>query len=254
MLRFFRHIRQKLFLEGKVSKYLGYALGEIVLIVVGILIALQISDANEARKNRLEEQEILHGLQREYSRYFGQLEGSLESYQSKMSAMSDILRAIEFGGWLSKERTIDEAIGRLLIPPSWDSGGGVRDALVQGGRLELISNRDLREKLSNWPRFYEEVRDDQHIGRDFVMQDIIPYFNSNGIDLGGPLTDWTEWPVEYEPWASDKQIVKQILSDPKFKSLVQVRYAFWWHLGGEYENARDAAQEILDLIHSELSN
>ncbi len=252
MLRLFRQIRKKLFAEGKVSRYLGYALGEIVLIVAGIMIALQISDANEARKNRLEEQEILHGLQREYSRYFEYLEESLESYQVKISAMSDILKAIEFGGWLSEERTIDEAIDRLLGPPTWDSGGGVRDALVQGGRLELISNRDLREKLSNWPRFYEEVRDDQHLGRDIVMQDIIPYFNSNGIDLGGPLKGWTEWPFEYEPWASDKQIVKQILSDPKFKSLVQVRYAFWGHLGGEYEDARDAAQEILNLIESEL--
>jgi hypothetical protein len=52
MLRFFRHIRQKLFLEERVSKYLGYALGEIVLIVAGILIAVQIGNSPLASVRR----------------------------------------------------------------------------------------------------------------------------------------------------------------------------------------------------------
>ncbi len=51
MLRIFSSIRKSLFQEGKVSRYFAYAFGEIVLIVVGILIALQISNWNETRKN-----------------------------------------------------------------------------------------------------------------------------------------------------------------------------------------------------------
>jgi hypothetical protein len=49
MLHFFRHIRQTLFLQGKATRYLGYALGEIALIVIGILIAVQIGKWNQAR-------------------------------------------------------------------------------------------------------------------------------------------------------------------------------------------------------------
>ena len=49
MLKFFRKIRQKLFSEGKLKNYLLYAIGEIVLIVIGILIALQINNWNLER-------------------------------------------------------------------------------------------------------------------------------------------------------------------------------------------------------------
>ena len=57
MIKFFRKIRQKLLSENKFSKYLVYAIGEIVLVVIGILIALQINNWNENRKN--EEQGII---------------------------------------------------------------------------------------------------------------------------------------------------------------------------------------------------
>ncbi len=50
MIKFFRKIRQKLLTENKFSKYLIYAIGEIILVVIGILIALQINNANENRK------------------------------------------------------------------------------------------------------------------------------------------------------------------------------------------------------------
>lgn len=49
MLKFFRKIRQKLLQEGKVINYLKYAIGEILLVVIGILIALQVNNANQRR-------------------------------------------------------------------------------------------------------------------------------------------------------------------------------------------------------------
>ncbi len=48
MIKFFRNIRKTLLTEGKTSKYFKYAIGEIVLVVIGILIALQINNWNEA--------------------------------------------------------------------------------------------------------------------------------------------------------------------------------------------------------------
>lgn len=53
MIKFFRKIRQKLLSENKFSKYLIYAIGEIILLVIGILIALQINNWNENRKNKI---------------------------------------------------------------------------------------------------------------------------------------------------------------------------------------------------------
>nr|WP_281397818.1 DUF6090 family protein [Winogradskyella flava] len=67
MIKFFRHIRKSLLEQNKMGKYLKYAIGEILLVVIGILIALQINNWNENRKESLEESSILQNLYDEFS-------------------------------------------------------------------------------------------------------------------------------------------------------------------------------------------
>ncbi|WP_455169348.1 DUF6090 family protein [Aegicerativicinus sediminis] len=62
MIKFFRKIRQNLLAEGKTGKYLKYVIGEIVLVVVGILIALQLNAWNDYRKDRTIEKKVLLNL------------------------------------------------------------------------------------------------------------------------------------------------------------------------------------------------
>lgn len=59
MLRFFRHIRQKLLQQNRVTRYLVYALGEILLVVIGILIALQVNNWNESQKQNRKKNQAL---------------------------------------------------------------------------------------------------------------------------------------------------------------------------------------------------
>ncbi|MBO3116100.1 hypothetical protein J4050_05040 [Winogradskyella sp. DF17] len=62
MIKFFRHIRESLLMENKTSKYFKYAIGEIVLVVIGILIALQINNWNEKRIERKSEIKYLTNI------------------------------------------------------------------------------------------------------------------------------------------------------------------------------------------------
>ena len=57
MIKFFRKIRQNLLSEGKTGKYLKYAIGEIILVVIGIFIAIQLNNLNEERKLKIKEGE-----------------------------------------------------------------------------------------------------------------------------------------------------------------------------------------------------
>ena len=59
MIKFFRKIRYNLMETGKTGKYFKYAIGEIILVVIGILIALQINNWNESRKERIKEKAYL---------------------------------------------------------------------------------------------------------------------------------------------------------------------------------------------------
>lgn len=65
MFRFFSKIRYKLAAENKVAKYLRYAIGEILLVVIGILIALQINNWNETRKQHIKDLDFLKSLKNE---------------------------------------------------------------------------------------------------------------------------------------------------------------------------------------------
>ncbi|WP_445383019.1 DUF6090 family protein [Robiginitalea sp. IMCC43444] len=78
MLTFLRKIRQNLLSEGKTATYVKYALGEIVLVVIGILIALQINNWNEYSKERREEQEILASLKDEINSNIAILKASIK--------------------------------------------------------------------------------------------------------------------------------------------------------------------------------
>ena len=62
MIQFFRKIRFNLMEKNKTGKYLKYAIGEIVLVVLGILIALQINNWNELNKERANEKIILNEI------------------------------------------------------------------------------------------------------------------------------------------------------------------------------------------------
>ena len=65
MIKFFRHIRKSFLMENKTGKYLKYAIGEIILVVIGILIALSITNWNENRKQNQKDIEFLNGLRSE---------------------------------------------------------------------------------------------------------------------------------------------------------------------------------------------
>tara|TARA_R100001143_G_scaffold12460_1_gene13679 strand:- start:11093 stop:11806 length:714 start_codon:yes stop_codon:yes gene_type:complete len=79
MLRFFRTIRKKLIEEDNIRKYLLYSIGEIFLVVIGILIALQVNNWNEWRKDRVKEKEVLVNLAENFELNIEALESDVDS-------------------------------------------------------------------------------------------------------------------------------------------------------------------------------
>ncbi len=85
MLRFFRQIRQRLLTDNKFSKYLLYALGEILLVVIGILIALQVNNWNEKRKEESEMVKNLTEFKSELESNISKIHGILRFYNNRDS-------------------------------------------------------------------------------------------------------------------------------------------------------------------------
>ena len=95
MIKFFRHIRQQLLSENKFSKYLLYAIGEIILVVIGILIALQLNNLNENKKNDIFEKEILNQVQENLKGNLLVLKKIELNFDKAISASNKILIAEE---------------------------------------------------------------------------------------------------------------------------------------------------------------
>ena len=86
MIKLFRNIRKNLLAEGKTSKYLKYAIGEIILVVIGILIALQVNNWNENRKTQQRQTIFLNNIKQDLTNDLIQLNQIID-YQTKKLAL-----------------------------------------------------------------------------------------------------------------------------------------------------------------------
>ena len=91
MIKFFRKIRQNLLSEGKTGKYLKYAIGEIILVVIGILIALQINNWNEKRQNKLKVDNLLQKIQQDIETDISEIVRLTKFYAKKDSLIQLVL-------------------------------------------------------------------------------------------------------------------------------------------------------------------
>ena len=91
MIKFFRRIRQQLLTKNKFSKYLLYVIGEIVLVMVGILLALQVNNWNEQRKSNLQEKALLEELQKNLQSNLDILDGYIAIHEERQLQLSAII-------------------------------------------------------------------------------------------------------------------------------------------------------------------
>ncbi|MDX1570692.1 MAG: hypothetical protein R3200_09420 [Xanthomonadales bacterium] len=224
---------------------------EFFVIVTSILLAFGIEAWWDERKERLEEQEILAGLEREYLDYRERLEFAIERHALMQAGMEALLEAMGAGTWTSETLTLDQAVTRTLWPPTTELGGGVRDALVQAGRLELISDFVLREKLALWPGIYAEVIDDEVFSRDMVFDQLLPHLTANGYDLSALVKGMSSSAPSTVSIGNNPAETTRLLTDRTFRALIQVRLGYWLHAREEYVAGLGAVNEILELISNQ---
>jgi hypothetical protein len=144
MIKFFRKIRQNLLSEGKTGKYLKYAIGEILLVVIGILIALQINNWNENNKDLLLERKVLNEIIIDLDISKAELENDIEGHKR------DIVRAERLKNNLIKKEGVYNSI---ISDMQWTSRSSQFSPRTSGYEnlksigISLISNDSLRNEI-----------------------------------------------------------------------------------------------------------
>jgi len=166
MIKFFRKIRQKLLAQNKFTKYIVYAAGEILLVVIGILIALQINNWNEQRKTEIDRQKLIATLIEDFEYTQKDILSDELPYISRLQENMDSFL------YFSKEKESDVSVDSLRIlaisffrynhfNPNLTS----YNQAVSSGSISLLNNSALMNQFTKFKQYLNSFKDQENQSR-----------------------------------------------------------------------------------------
>ncbi|PNQ72173.1 hypothetical protein C1T31_12665 [Hanstruepera neustonica] len=232
MIKFFRKIRQNLISGGKTGKYLKYAVGEIILVVIGILIALQLNNVNENRKTMAQAKiwradiiEDLRSTQRS-------LEWRIDYYKQALVFAETTLPALMTQEPLTADQGWHIVLGAFQagqIMPFRVSGPTYREVQAAGA-LYSIGSQDAMTGLAN---YYEVTANDVEV----ISGGSPPYRDM--------IREKMPWALQHYIWSSDCQ--RQMYNDGDGGFVFTLEYCEKPDLDEEIENAVIRFRSDIDL-------
>ena len=162
MIKIFRKIRQNLLMENKTAKYFKYAIGEIILVVIGIVIALQINNSNELRKEKDQEAIILSDIKEDLVATRLNFLETIKNQEKLILRSRDLIDAIEAQDYSIHPDTIRQYIRRGAFSHHREEAVmGSYDAIIGSGNTSIITNKELITVLANFSSQYKAGFEDQ---------------------------------------------------------------------------------------------
>jgi len=158
MLQYFRRIRRHLLDQGSVRKYLLYAIGEIGLVVIGILLALAIDNAREVRQQNQKEQTYLEGLRNEFQINRQKLMNLRAVNQQNLTNTRTILTILSD----PEDRIAEDSLSQLFYSAlaydiRYNPNNSLLLEMLSSGSLKDLSNPELRIQLTSWLATLEDI-------------------------------------------------------------------------------------------------
>ncbi|MBC2844056.1 DUF6090 family protein [Winogradskyella flava] len=174
MIKFFRKIRQNLLMENKTSKYFKYAIGEIILVVIGILIALQINNWNEQRKNSKQEVRLLKQLQTDISTNKNNVEEQYKRLIINKGGIDSLIFRLENKHY---DLMVPMYLSQALRKSDFNRATSGYN-IMQNGKASLISDESVLKSILN---LYENDLPDI-LDRQIEMNNSIDYIQNDFIN------------------------------------------------------------------------
>jgi hypothetical protein len=171
-MKLFKEIRQNLINEGKLKRYLLYAIGEILLVMIGISLAFQVNNWNDNRikKNSeirfyenikeqiIDDKELIEG-QRDYNNYF----------MAEFKYANGIIEAND----RSKLDTLGIIVRSLTNYSDFDKEGNIYETMVNSGQIKLLHNHEIVNGIRELEEIYNYVNRMENIHYDAMMNYVV---------------------------------------------------------------------------------
>ena len=254
MIGFFRKIRKQLADDNKPLKYMRYAIGEIVLVVIGILIALSINNWNQEKNDTKLSRDYLYRIQRDIVQDAVSFKEIIKYNDSLRNEIKELLVLI-YGEMDNVEQVIrlcstyDLALNQVFSPDDNTYRG-----MISSGALTLIKNVDLREAIAELYSEYDQKRSIFKSNQDWMDGiAIIVDTKTDLIKFSKDINDIYTQPKMFNE--KDFAFLKNT-EDEKFKIIVRGISATAWNQkvsNGYYKELINKGHEVLNLIEAELN-
>ncbi|MEM5566163.1 DUF6090 family protein [Psychroserpens sp. AS72] len=219
MIKFFRKIRQKMLNENKFSRYLIYAIGEIVLVIIGILIALQINNWNINKSNLKESSEFVNRLKSEIQSNIGFTNEQIKRKENQKKSSLAILKMFNEDITKLSSRTLDSLVMICMANGNMGFKDGTLNEGLNTGKVALIKSDSLKTLLYGLPSLVEEVR----IGENYFNDDLNEYFYPfiyDHISFRQMDSEHSEYAEQIGPSKFSNHNNLDVLNSLKFESLI----------------------------------
>ena len=253
MFNFFRKIRRKLAGENSFFKYSKYAIGEILLVVIGILIALSINNWNEGEKTRTVEISYLQNLKTDLKLNITELETFIISRNRIVESANIVIDYFD----QQEIKDIDQFnyhIWTVLLFFPLDRSSNTFQELINSGNLAIISNDSIKNKLLDMEMGYKKIDFvENHVRHDYEGYIFDPYFTL--VDVNPAMKNYlnqidaNEYP---EKMLLSKKEAEIILTSKKFKNGCTLAVFNCSSLVAKYAAMVSQTEDLLILIEEEI--
>ena len=253
MINFFRKFRQSLVTEHKFSKYLLYALGEIILVVIGILIALSINNWNENRKDRIKEHVILKSLKVNLNENLKLLNLANKSTIDAYNASLYLHELTTPNAAILNTKQIDSLISVTFEFFAFDANSGSINEIINSGQLNIIKNEDLKNQISNWSGIVDDTERDVDIAIKHAFDNMVMFLSKNGnisnLPIGNQIA--RNLNLMQKPTSSFDVDYQNLMHSSEFENLVGWHSTNLLYILNEHQFFRSYLEQSIDLIDSE---
>jgi len=244
MSTFLRNNRRKLAADNNVIKYLRYAVGEILLVVIGILIALQVNTWNQAYKDSRQELFYLKKLQENIGQDTAFLRWRIDQMTKAQEELNIMIKEMKNPSLKYFSIDISEPLldiyGISLETTTWEN-------LKSTGKIDLIENKDLVDSLYNYYNsFNNQTTEENQATITYTRNTVGPFLmkfddisggaDSTLSDLGGVQ--------QKPPYVYGKSVF--------FRNIIRFRYGFMVSLISYYKSDNERASHLIHELSKEI--
>ena len=234
-MRLFRKIRQSLLQKGNLKRYLVYTIGEILLIMIGVLLAFQVSKWNDKRNNDKVELIYYENIRRQLNDDMGIISRNIDynnRYLSQFEYANEIIQIDD----RSKLDTLIKISLNLFRYSDFHRASNIYETIVNSGQIKLIHNQNILEGIQRLEETYGYINKMESVHFDLIKLIVIPDIVDS---------------IKFSP--SDVENPEDLYNF-KFKNRFTLLVEIMNEKNDVYERAINEISKIVELIDKELNS